>query len=48
MGRIRVTTLQVSRNILELETRCWQRFEMTQVAGKFFALLVIVLGSTGF
>jgi hypothetical protein len=48
MGRIRITTLQVGRNILVLEARCWQRFEMAQVAGKFLTLGVIVLDNTGF
>jgi hypothetical protein len=48
VGRIRVTTLQVGRNILVLETSIWQRFEMAQVAGKFLTLRVVVLGNTGF
>jgi hypothetical protein len=48
MGRISVTTLQVSRNILVLKARCWQRLEMAQVASEFLTLRVIVLGSTGF
>jgi hypothetical protein len=42
--RIRVTALQVSRNIVELAAFLWQILEMNQVASKLLARIEVVLG----